>query len=345
MGQKLATDNDGNKINVWGVSDLHVDHDTNMEAIVKWMDFKKEGKFGEKDVLILAGDISTSIELMVETFKIVKSVFNRVFFVPGNNELRLERKERGTFKNSINKFKYILELCEKLGIETKPAKISSDLIIIPLMSWYSPYFASQFKDTEGTKYQKGWLDFRTVFWPKEIIGDNDPFFTNIESYFIEENKKAFDKFMEENPKVQELWKEKKKGNHNKLRIITLSHMLPHYSLLSKMSVFLKPTLAFVTGSPKLGEQITNFKSDLHFFGHSHIDYNKRIKDTVYIQHSFGHPGEREKWKKTVNPFVPQLISNFSEEDMVEDDNNGENNDEEGMSIIILSTLHALGFSL
>ena len=46
------------------------------------------------DVLILAGDISDDQSVLRNTFEIVVQKFKDVFFVPGNHDLWVRRKER-----------------------------------------------------------------------------------------------------------------------------------------------------------------------------------------------------------------------------------------------------------
>ena len=46
------------------------------------------------DVLILAGDVSDDQSVLRSTFEIVVQKFNHVFFVPGNHDLWVRRKER-----------------------------------------------------------------------------------------------------------------------------------------------------------------------------------------------------------------------------------------------------------
>lgn len=40
------------------------------------------------DILIVAGGISEDLKVVTETFEVLKELFEHIFFVPGNNELR-----------------------------------------------------------------------------------------------------------------------------------------------------------------------------------------------------------------------------------------------------------------
>ena len=54
----------------------------------------------QDDVLILAGDISDDQSVLRSTFELVVQKFNHVFFVPGNHDLWVRRKERDPLRLS-----------------------------------------------------------------------------------------------------------------------------------------------------------------------------------------------------------------------------------------------------
>ncbi len=49
----------------------------------------------QEDTLILAGDISDDQAILRSTFELMVRKFEHVFFVPGNHDLWVRRKERG----------------------------------------------------------------------------------------------------------------------------------------------------------------------------------------------------------------------------------------------------------
>lgn len=95
---------------------------------------------------------------MKETLVALKEIFPHLFYVPGNNEFRLRSKAE-SFNHSVEKFEYIMNLCKELRVYTSPQKING-VWIVPLFSWYSPYFDKSFDGK--TSYQKQWLDFYKV---------------------------------------------------------------------------------------------------------------------------------------------------------------------------------------
>lgn len=57
------------------------------------------------DVLILAGDISDDQAVLRSTFQLTVRKFKHVFFVPGNHDLWVRRKERDLLDSLGNKLK------------------------------------------------------------------------------------------------------------------------------------------------------------------------------------------------------------------------------------------------
>ena len=76
-------------IRVFSVSDLHTDHRANWQRLEEWEQSKDKGKGEFVDFLIVAGDISANLSILKKTLELLKSLFDFVIFVPGNNEVRL----------------------------------------------------------------------------------------------------------------------------------------------------------------------------------------------------------------------------------------------------------------
>lgn len=49
----------------------------------------------QEDVLILAGDIANTMEVLQETLLLLKSRFSRIFFCPGNHDLWMQGWKNG----------------------------------------------------------------------------------------------------------------------------------------------------------------------------------------------------------------------------------------------------------
>jgi hypothetical protein len=73
-------------IRVFSVSDIHTDHRENWDLITSW---SPSSYSTQTDVLIVAGDISTNLDLMKDTLKHLRPLFREVFFVPGCKMFRI----------------------------------------------------------------------------------------------------------------------------------------------------------------------------------------------------------------------------------------------------------------
>ena len=63
---------------IFAISDLHVDYNQNLEIVKNWSDYEHKN-----DVLIVAGDVTDSLELLKSTLTILRDKFSKVCFVPG----------------------------------------------------------------------------------------------------------------------------------------------------------------------------------------------------------------------------------------------------------------------
>ncbi|CDJ49661.1 hypothetical protein, conserved [Eimeria brunetti] len=92
------------------------------------------------DVIVLAGDVHHELEGLKESLKLFCSVFGHVAFVPGNHELWVTHKDKDLgITDSLQKFDCILQLCESLGVHTRPFSPSTKVRLVPLFSWYDEF--------------------------------------------------------------------------------------------------------------------------------------------------------------------------------------------------------------
>lgn len=195
------------------------------------------------DVLIVAGDIGTKIDHIRKTLEYLQTLFGHVFYCPGNNELRLHKGD--TFSHSIRKFKAILNMCKEIGVHTTPNRVNGVWIgsyfllyrannPVPLFAWYTPYFDPDFDG--DFEYQKHWLDFYKVKWPRTILDET----TGPADYFLKLNP------------VDRVYNGP---------VISFSHFLPHFGLLPGR-LWMKKTLSLV----RLGKILSfiGINIDLYF---------------------------------------------------------------------------------
>lgn len=193
------------------------------------------------------------------------------------------------------KIEEIFEICKEFGIHSPMDGVfefslgegKPSLKILPILSWYHPSFANdKLKDESlvNIQYQRGWLDFRTTNWGEEN-------YFSISNYFLEKSREIIGPII----------------NRENETIITVSHFLPRFELLPKVSIKMKPTIGMVVGCKELDELIREYGATIHACGHTHIDHDREIEGIRYVQHALGHPGERGSWWKSDAPYNPKHI--------------------------------------
>ena len=236
---------------VFALSDVHVDYPENK----KWLFELSQFDYRE-DVLILAGDLTDNLLLLKECFRSVQGKFKSVLYLPGNHELWIRAHDTG---NSIDKFHRICELAVSEGLHVTPQRFGA-LTIVPLFSWFDFSFG-----TPNTKLRDHWMDFRMCSWPKAFDE------REVCRYFHALN-------------VEHL------AIKNET-VISFSHFLPRIDL---MPMGIPESIKYifpVLGSSALESQIRQLSPSVHIYGHSHLNRNKKMDSTTYINNAYGYPNE------------------------------------------------------
>ncbi|CAM9237004.1 unnamed protein product [Scytosiphon promiscuus] len=125
----------GRGLRVHSLSDLHTDSKANMAWVKTWESWRGQetGGLGEghEDVLIVAGDISSSLERSAETLSHLKERYDEVFFVVGNHEMWTGRRRLKASEGSggddteavlcsVEKLVQMHSMCQDLGVRTDP---------------------------------------------------------------------------------------------------------------------------------------------------------------------------------------------------------------------------------
>jgi len=243
---------------VYAISDVHFDHTENENWAHSVDDFKYQ-----EDVLIVAGNAADTLNATVRALTTLKAKFRRVFYVPGNHEMRL-RSEASRFPDSMAKFLALLAACDKLGVDVTPAAVCKDLFVVPLFSWYTAEFneADPFPDTDQVANA-------SCRWPLD-------------------------------PEAQ-MWKYMLRLNEAHLShlyhgtIITFSHFLPRRDLPFDHSGSAGKTI----GCEGIDDQLRKVGSRVHFYGHSGYPCLENYAGVIYTNHYHGFEG----WKHKQSPFL------------------------------------------
>lgn len=244
---------------IFAASDIHTDFKKNWSVVAELSDTEYQN-----DALIVAGDVSDHLDTLHNSLLLLRSKFQRVFYVPGNHELWV----RGGGLDSLGKFSRIVELCNSLDVEMRPAKVHG-LWIVPLVSWYEASFDVEAGGEESDL--EGWGDFKFCKWPDSI--------DEVSEYFIklnEPNIRSYDG-----------------------QVISFSHFLPRPELLPPRRNLRFKGLPKVAGSTAIDHQIRRLNSKLHVFGHSHINYDCVIEGVRYVQNALAYPNEHRRERSPV----------------------------------------------
>jgi UDP-2,3-diacylglucosamine pyrophosphatase LpxH len=274
---------------IFALSDIHVDDNDNM----MWLDSLSEIDYTD-DTLILAGDISDNLDTFRIALSSLRDKFAGLFFVPGNHELWIRRKE---YSNSVEKFWRVLESCNLLGVQTRPGKIGG-VWIVPLFSWYLKP-----EEGGGSLYApkpgedptlKMWSDNYLTRWPA-LAGVE-----TVAAFFLRMNE----------PHLRRDYD---------APVLSFSHFLPRaeliYSTQAERPRTSKPTqdsnpgfnFSRVAGCAELDEQIRRLGSVIHVYGHQHRNRHREIDDVLYISYCLGYSRERERGQIRGLGSEPKLI--------------------------------------
>lgn len=215
----------------------------------------------QNDLLILAGDVTDTIPLLEQTLAILKQRFGEVCFVPGNHDLWVLRNN---LTHSLEKLQLIKNIAANRGIRMEPLSLPG-CTIIPLLGWYDYSFGRP-----GPEMYAMWNDFITCKWP------NDMDESNITNHFIAMNQQAVQLH--------------RNSNHV---IISFSHFLPRIDIMPPYIPLVHRALYPVFGTTLLERQIRELGSNLHIYGHSHVNNQVKINNTLYLNNAFGYPHERD----------------------------------------------------
>ena len=116
---------------VFAISDLHVDYAAN----ARWVESLSTSQYLD-DILIVAGDVSNSLQQLEWALKTIVARFKKVLFVPGNHDLWVVNDDRTT---SLAKFAQVCTLVEKIGVSMRRF-CHNGLSIVPLLGWYDYSF-------------------------------------------------------------------------------------------------------------------------------------------------------------------------------------------------------------
>lgn len=264
-------------IRIFALSDIHVDFDENEF----WIDTLSNQDY-QNDILLLAGDICHNFVHLQHTLHKLRSKFWKLFYVPGNHDLWVRGE---TWQHSLEKFEGIQNYCLQNEISVHPQKVGN-VWIVPLLSWYTQPFEGDdtlyFQKPGEDHSNRMWSDNYFVRWPNSSVQ------FKASSYFFERNEQILS------------------ANFSS-PVISMSHFIPRKEMmfsqyppvfdLEKIKKYDRsPEFNFsrVAGSELIDRQIRQIGSQLHVYGHQHINRDRVVDGVRYLAHCLGYPNERRR---------------------------------------------------
>lgn len=280
---------------LWAISDVHVDHAENRELLLGLDTSRYAG-----DCLIVAGDVTDRLPLLLDCLTRLRERFAAVTFVPGNHEMWLRRSPE--FADSWSKFLALLDACDTAGVLTRPFRIGAAsgpaLWVVPLMSWYAgpeeDPARSLYREKRGSTRDltaKMWGDFQFTRWPAQ------------------RGRTIADRFLDWNLQYLDLTYD--------APVVSFSHFLPRQDLIfghtARLPAHLRgdPTPAFnftrVAGTTRLDDQVRHLGSRVHVYGHQHRNQARIVDGVTYVSHCMAYPRERARGYVAPAAREPRLI--------------------------------------
>ncbi len=260
-------------------SDLHVDYPDNFKLIAGLSD----SDFRD-DTVLIAGDVSSEPERLLDCLHHLKRKFRDVAFVPGNHDLWISN---GHPVDSLEKLHELQAACRADGIRVESFETAirgQNIRIIPLLSWYlrpEEGDGSLFLEKPGEDPTlEMWADNYRTKWPEMPDGMTPA--EHLLSLSDPADLSAGDP----------------------CQVITFSHFLPRVELVFQdwerfQSAGASPgkdalpefNFTRVAGCRQLDEALRGCGSTMHVYGHQHRNRDRVIEGVRYVSHCLGYPRE------------------------------------------------------
>lgn len=240
---------------IWAVSDLHMEHEANVAFVRSLNGY-------EKDALIVAGDVCSSLLMLRGTLQLLVQKFRHVFYCVGNHDLWLDLASDGA--DSFDKLMACYEIATEVGAHSAPALIGKEgdgLVVFPLQSWYHFNFLEGGPLVDMPSDHELRLMDSGCQWPRSIASSSTK--AELAILFAKCNEDAIavagglrGRALPRDSKGAS--QESEGGVRRGRSLITFSHFLPRAELHRTHPTKLADRLGNVEGSLLLGEQASAF---------------------------------------------------------------------------------------
>jgi len=256
-------------VRVFAVSDIHADYAENFA----WVQALSQDEY-LNDILILAGDVSDSMDILQRVFDTLQQRFSELLFVPGNHELWVQGSE---YDCSLEKFDAIMTLCRTRQVRVDVCRVAG-ISFVPLLSWYDFSFGEP-----DRHLRRAWRDFRACRWPAHLDSS-----AAVSAYFLNKNLPALEASLS------------LADGAECNTLISYSHFLPRIDVMPAQIPEQRRRVYPVLGSEALGKQVKQLMPDIHVYGHSHVNQSVELGGIRYINNAFAYPSEERIARKQLH---------------------------------------------
>lgn len=262
------------------LSDLHLDHSKNVEALKQLCEALSEGA---PELLIVAGDISHKDARIREGLRTVRQLGAPVLFLPGNHELWQTEGEIDSWRRY---HEALPALCAEEGAHYLPSAPfrRGRIAVAGSCGWYDyslllPEIRARFDDATLAKKRHGggtWTDVRfTRFLDDKGAPMSDPAVARA----MEEELEAQLSALDADPAIE--------------HIVGAVHHLPYAELAFRTHSLPWEFFNAFIGSAGLGRVLDRCEK-LHtvVYGHSHVHIERAIRGRRVYNRPLGYPRER-----------------------------------------------------
>lgn len=259
---------------LFAVSDIHVDHPENRDAITRLR------PSSDDDWLIVCGDVADLAADVEWALGTLCEHFARVIWVPGNHELLTHRDDPCELRG-VRRYRHLVQICRKLGVLTPedPYPVwdgaGGPALIVPLFLLYDYTFG---------RTDAGWTQEEALARAYDAgVVCVDEFLLHPDPY-----------------RSRQEWC-RARVRETRLRLEALDPTMPtvlvnHFPLIAAPTQALRhPEFAQWCGTVHTADWHRRFGATAVVYGHLHIPRTTRHDGVRFEEVSFGYPRERRRW--------------------------------------------------
>jgi 3',5'-cyclic AMP phosphodiesterase CpdA len=272
------------------ISDLHVGHSRNGEIV------QRLAPTSDGDWLIVAGDISNSIEKIEQTLSMLAGRFARVLWVPGNHDLWTWGSDPGDVRGEV-RYLELVDRCRALGVRTPedPYEVWSGLggpvTLVPMFLLYDYSFGRAVAPTKAEALRLA--EQARVVCADEALLDPTPFSSREEwcEARVAQTAHRLDGLADDVETV----------------------LINHWPLHRRPTTLLRhQEFAQWCGTTLTEDWHLRYRARAVIYGHLHIPISMSIDGVPFHEVSLGYPREWEQRRMQREPLREVLVNAYTE---------------------------------